>query len=89
MVSHGGTSASRNYFVTLMLSDGSQVGTRFKSNLVWYGASGLAIYGDNVVFVVYWTQYYISIFNTITSSFKIKKFSQSLYDIILDTSTGR
>ena len=78
------------YFITLNSSDGSVVGSRYKSSIGWSSDVGSARNGDNLVFSVKWYQpYNLFIYNTNSSTFSIISWNSNLYGMITEPSTNK
>ena len=82
---------SRNaYFITLNSTDGSAIGSRYKSSISWSPTYGSTRNGDNLVFSVLWSQTYnLFIYNTNSSSFSINSWNASPYGMTTEPSTNR
>ena len=78
------------YFITLNSTDGSAIGSRYKSSISWSSTFGSTRNGDNLVFSVLWTQiYYLFIYNTNSTAFSINSWNASPYGMTTEPSTNR
>ena len=78
------------YYVRFATASGSVIGTRYKSSILWSQVYGSVIQGDYVLCTAGWSSQNLVIFNTISSTFIIKSFSDSnLYNLASDSLTGR
>ena len=84
-------STTRLYLNKLNPSNGSVIGTRYRSSISWGGAGKTLLNGDYVVISAYWNSLqFVILFNTVTSTFNIKQFAGNyLNGCILEPSTGR
>ena len=83
-------STSRLYLNKLNPSNGSVIGTRYRSSISCSRARKTLLNGDYVVISAYWSSQFIILFNTVTSTFNIKQFlGDYLNGCILEPSTGR
>ena len=71
-----GGSSKYLYFISFSVSDGSVIGTRYKSNTFGWYINGSVLKEDLIVvdFVDTSAKYYVMIFNSVTLAFKIKQF---------------
>ena len=78
-------------FNKLALSDGSVVGSRYISNLVWAESIDSTQIGSNIVSLVLWTNYMIMITNTSSYTFTFKTINPSIvaYDIEIEPLTEK
>ena len=78
------------YFITLNSTDGSAIGSRYKSSISWSSTNGSTKNGDNLVFSVMWSQIYnLFIFNTNSSAFSINSWNANPYGMTIESSTNR
>ena len=78
------------YFITLNSTDGSAIGSKYKSSISWSSTLGSTRNGDNLVFSVMWSQtYYLFIYNTNSSSFSINLWNANLTGMTAESSTNR
>ena len=79
------------HFITFAASDGSIVGSRYKSSVVLDGVYGLTKFGDYIIPAISsGTSYYLMIYNTASSTFIYKKMSAYyIYGVAYETQTGR
>ena len=78
------------YLATLNASDGSVIGSRYKSSTGWTGVWGISLNGVYLVANPYCSPHsYFMIYNTDASTFTIKQSPASLYAIEVESATGR
>ena len=66
------------YYTAFSISDGSVVGTGYKSNRLWSNSYRLILYGEYIITSVFWTNPYLMLFNLSTSLFTFYLFSGSV-----------
>ena len=79
------------YISSFETSDGTIVGNRYQST-AWsssYIVYGSVLSGDNIVATLYWTAYYLAIYNIPSDSFTFKSFSGNLYDVATKSGSSR
>ena len=85
-----GVSGSQSlYFVSLGSSDGVVVGSRFLSSISWNAVYGIAQSDNFIAIIHYWSLYAIMLYNTVTSQFVYRKFTDYLFHISTDPIYGR
>ena len=62
-----GSAPAYIYFVTLSVSNGSVLGSRYKSNIAWSNIYGSQINGDYLLVNTNWVNQFITFVNTATS----------------------
>ena len=78
------------YITSFNVTDGSVIGSRYKSSITWKIAFGSALYGDYIAAsVTCGTSWYVLLYNISTSTFLIRLFSGATYLVSLETSSGR
>ena len=86
----GEISQSYAYFMTFNSSDGSLVGSRYKSSINWYYTESSTIYGDLIIAIELWSGFNIIMYNTTNSAFKIMTFPYySLFGLWVEKPLGR
>ena len=78
------------YFITFSISNGSVLGSRYRSNISCSGIYGSVLSDSYVVVTALCQNAYLILFNTISSAFTIRMFSGTkLYSVGLDAYSGR
>ena len=77
------------YFVTFSVSDGSVVGSRFKSSISWRKVWGACQNEKYTMFTAQCISQFLLIQDKNSSVFTIKAFSGTLYDVDIEPNTGR
>ena len=78
------------YFTTFKTSDGSILGTTYKTTVSWSSVSGSVVNGDNVIAILYCNKYCLTIYNIPSDLFTFKSFSSgSLNGLGLESGSGR
>ena len=80
----------RIYFTTFLVSNGSVIGNRYKSGIIWYSISGSVLSGNYIVTAVNLSPYSLLIYNVLTTQFTLYNFSGTfLGQISIDSSSER
>ena len=78
------------YFISISMTDGSQLGTWYKSNSYVSSIQGSAQYGNYIVVSFYDGYYYLMILDVSQFIFSFKKFDGTVLNQIgIDTNSGR
>ena len=77
------------YFVTFSVSDGSVVGSRFKSSINWDRLRGAGQNEKYIMFTARCTSQFLLIQDKSSSTFTIKEFSGILHGVDVEPNTGR
>ena len=78
------------YYTAFSISDGSVVGTGYKSNRLWSDSYRLILYGEYIITSVFWTSPYLMLFNLSTSQFSFYLFiGSALNDVVEENITKR
>ena len=78
------------YFISLSITDGSIVDSRYKSSISWSEAWGILINGDYLVFSVICSTPQLFVFNLKTSEFKLKSFTGDfIFQLLNDPANQR
>ena len=78
------------YFTTFKTSDGLILGTTYKTTVSWSSVYGSVVNGDNVIAILYCTQYCLTIYNIPSDLFTFKSFSSgSLNGLGVESGSGR
>ena len=86
-----GSTTQYMYLTTLKSSDGTVVGSRYRTSISIEGILGLTQQGDYLAWTSFYsTTYILTLWNTITFEFTHKQFSGSyLYQVIVEATSGR
>ena len=86
----GEITQSYAYFMTFNSSDGSLIGSRYKSSINWYYTMSSTIYGDLIIAIELCRGFNIIMYNTTTSAFKIMTFPYyTLNSLWVEKPSGR
>ena len=75
------------YYVCFNSLDGSILSSRYKSSINIYDVNSIVLYGDYVISITSYS--YLVMYSITTFAFTIKRFNDSLYSMLLDSSNGR
>ena len=77
------------YIAVISVSNGA-VSNRYKSSISWSLIYGSAISGDSIIASVYWSTYFLLIFNKTTNEVNVRQTSiNQIFGIGVDIATGR
>ena len=78
------------YFVSMNITNGDVIGSRYKSSISLSAIYGFKQNGDYLLATLYYSSYYLLLVNIKSFSFTIRKFTgNSLYGLAVNSNIGR